>query len=158
MLACCSGELKLRFALSRFGGHLCTSEHFCLKWSDILADQIIVTSHKTEHHEGKESRIIPLFPELREALEELRSPANKPSALIFQQLKPMDIRRPMVAAIRRAGLTLWSKLFHTPRASRETELTESYPIQTVWAWIPAPTNRGEVHSLKWKIPHSSLFC
>jgi hypothetical protein len=37
--------------------------------------------------------------------------------------------------IRRAGLQPWPKLFHNLRATRETELAESFPIHVVCAWI-----------------------
>ncbi len=135
VLACCSGELKLLFALSRFGGLRCPSEHFSLCWEDITDDQIKVTSPKTEHHVGGESRMIPLFPEIRAVLEELRGAGSPEAGLIFQKLSVLDLRKPMLAAIKRAGLSPWPKLFHNLRASRETELTENYPIQTVCAWI-----------------------
>ena len=43
-----------------------------LRWQDIdwEAGRIVVQSPKTEHHPGKASRTIPLFPELRPILAE----------------------------------------------------------------------------------------
>jgi integrase len=37
-----------------------------LSWNDVLWDQskILIRASKTEHHVGKESRLIPLLPEL----------------------------------------------------------------------------------------------
>ena len=37
-----------------------------LKWTDIdwVNGRFVVSSPKTEHHEGHESRVVPLFPEL----------------------------------------------------------------------------------------------
>mgnify|MGYP000049768745 CR=1 FL=1 len=37
--------------------------------------------------------------------------------------------------IKRAGLKPWPKPFQNLRSSRETELTEQFPIQTVVSWI-----------------------
>ena len=64
---CPDNEWKLLFALSRYGGLRRPSEHLALRWADVDWEQsrIRVRSSKTEHHEGKGERIIPLFPELR---------------------------------------------------------------------------------------------
>ena len=37
--------------------------------------------------------------------------------------------------VRRAGLQPWPRLFHNLRASRETELVESFPVQVVTSWL-----------------------
>src|SRR2546423_864477 len=68
--ACPDAEWRLLFALSRFGGLRCPSEHLLLTWADIdwERSQIRVTSPKTEQFEGQTERIIPMFPELRSAL------------------------------------------------------------------------------------------
>jgi integrase len=69
--ACPDAQWRLLFALSRFGGLRCPSEHLALRWSDVdwERDRIRIHSPKTEHHEGKGERWIPLFPELRGPLE-----------------------------------------------------------------------------------------
>ena len=68
---CPNTEWRLLVALCRFGGLRCPSEHFGLRWGDILWDQnrFVVHSPKTEKHQGRESRVVPLFPELRAYLE-----------------------------------------------------------------------------------------
>ena len=65
--ACPDAQWRLLFALSCFGGLRCPSEHLGLRWDDIdwERDRFTVRSPKTEHHPGGESRIVPLFPELR---------------------------------------------------------------------------------------------
>jgi integrase len=62
--ACPDAQWRLLVALSRYGGLRCPSEHLALTWADIDFDKnrIRVPSPKTEHHEGKGSRLIPLFP------------------------------------------------------------------------------------------------
>jgi integrase len=69
--ACPDFEWRLLFALSRYGGLRCPSEHLSLRWADIDWDRarMTVRSPKTEHHHGKASRVVPLFPELRPYLE-----------------------------------------------------------------------------------------
>jgi integrase len=65
--ACPNAEWKLIVALARYGGLRVPSETNRLRWEMIDWDRgrITVESPKTEHIEGKEQRIIPLFPELR---------------------------------------------------------------------------------------------
>jgi integrase len=135
-------------ALSRFGGLRCPSEVLSLRWQDIdwEAGRIVVTSPKTEHYAGKASRTIPLFAELRPYLaeafdlapdgaeyvvdEKYRKAAMGPSGWMNANL-----RTTFEKIVKRAGLTPWPRLFHNLRASRETELVESYPVQVVTSWL-----------------------
>ncbi len=41
----------------------------------------------------------------------------------------------MTRIIKRAGLQPWPKLFHNLRATRETELCQTFPIHVVCEWI-----------------------
>jgi integrase len=68
---CPNDQWKLLFALSRYGGLRCPSEHLALRWGDIdwEGGRITIRSPKTEHHEGKGERVIPLFTELRPHLQ-----------------------------------------------------------------------------------------
>ena len=69
-------EWRLLFALARWGGLRVPSEALRLRWQDIdwSNERFTVTSPKTEHHEGHDSRMVPIFPELlahlREAFEQ----------------------------------------------------------------------------------------
>jgi integrase len=69
--ACPDGQWRLIVALSRYGGLRCPSEHLSLEWGDVDWERgrMTVRSPKTEHHVGGESRIVPIFPELRPFLE-----------------------------------------------------------------------------------------
>jgi integrase len=62
------------FALSRYGGLRCPSEHLALTWGDVdlEAGRMTVRSPKTEHHHGKAYRVLPIFLELRPYLEAVR--------------------------------------------------------------------------------------
>lgn len=137
--ACPSSEWKLVVALARFGGLRTPSEPFALKWGDILwdEDKIVVHSPKTEHHEGGDCRIIPLFPELKPFLETCFHEAEEGSECVVEGLKKGcgNIGPQFGKIIKRAGLKPWPKVFHNLRASRETELADEYPIQVICDWI-----------------------
>ena len=69
--ACPNQDWRTIMALARIGGLRCPSELQQLRWSDINWEQnrFLVRSPKMERHEGKQERIVPLFPELREELD-----------------------------------------------------------------------------------------
>jgi integrase len=142
--ACPDAQWRLLFALSRFGGLRCPSEHLGLRWSDVDWERNRITIHspKTEHHEGKDSRVIPVFPELRPYLEEVWEQAEPGAEYVITRYRsqvncypPPNLGTELGRIIRRAGLTPWPKIWQNLRATRETELAESYPMHVVCAWI-----------------------
>ena len=149
--ACPDAQWRLLFALSRFGGLRCPSEHLGLRWGDVdwERNRITVHSPKTEHHAGGESRQIPLFPELRPYLEEVWEQAEPGTEYVItryrdEQRQPAD---PVAADhLAKAGVKPWPKLFQNLRSTRETELAESYPIHVVCAWL-GNSQRGGAKAL-----------
>jgi integrase len=140
VLDCCpDAEWRLIFALSRFGGLRCPSEHLALRWNDIDwdRDRITVNSPKTEHHLGGESRQIPIFPELLPYLREVFEAADPGSEYVITRYRrgTQNLRTTLNRIIRLAGLEPWPKLFQNLRSTRETELAEKYPLHVVCAWI-----------------------
>ena len=146
--ACPDHHWRAIVALSRFGGLRCPSEVLSLRWQDIdwKASRIVVQSPKTEHHAGKESRIIPLFPELRPVLLESFDLAPdgaefvvdakfRKAAMGAAGWMSVNLRTTFGKIIKRAGVHLWPRMFHNMRASRETELVELYPVQVVTSWL-----------------------
>ncbi len=137
--ACPDHEWRLIFALSRFGGLRCPSEHLRLRWADVDWDRgrITVHSSKTEHHEGKASRVIPIFPELRPHLEAAWEQAEPGTEYVITRYRDagQNLRTAFERIIWKAGLAPWPKLFQNLRATRETELAESFPIHVVCEWI-----------------------
>ncbi len=137
--ACPDAQWRLLFALSRFGGLRCPSEHLSLRWTDIDWDRnrITVRSPKTEHHPGGASRLIPLFPELLPHLRQAFEEAEPGTEFVVTRYRGtnQNLRTQLAKIIRRAGLEPWPKPFHNLRATRETELAESYPLHVVCAWI-----------------------
>src|SRR5690606_2954487 len=103
-------------------------------------------SPKTEHHPGKECRIIPLFPELVPILREVAELA--PDGAIYvvdEQMRASaqgqagwrncNLRTTFERIVKRAGLKPWRSLFHSLRSSRQTELAERFPSHVVCAWL-----------------------
>ncbi len=139
LAACPDAEWRVIFALSRFGGLRCTSEHLSLRWEDIdwEHNRMTVRSPKTEHHEGKASRLVPLFPELRVGLLPLFSECEAGTVHVINRYRDhgVNLRTQAHRIIKRAGLEPWPKVFHNMRASRETELCDEYPEHVVCAWI-----------------------
>jgi integrase len=137
--ACPDAQWRLLFALSRYGGLRCPSEHLALKWSDVDWDKnrVRVPSPKTEHHEGKDCRYIPLFPELRPYLLEVFEQAEPGTDYVISRYRDGygNLRTQLGRIIRKAGLTVWAKPWHNLRATRQTELCERYPLHVVCAWI-----------------------
>jgi integrase len=133
-------EWKLIIALARYGGLRTPSEIFSLKWSDVNweRNRFYVRSPKTERHAGKEGRFVPLFPELRKYFDQcFFDPAEDRSEYVIakHRVKSDNLRTQFQRIITRAGLVPWPKPFQNLRSSRETELLERFPIQTVVAWL-----------------------
>jgi integrase len=147
--ACPDAQWRLLFALSRFAGLRCPSEHLALKWSDVDGAQGRITVHspKTEHHEGKASRVIPLFPELHSYLETAwdESPDGAVYVISIRCDAATNLRTRMEKIICRAGLTPWPKLFQNLRASRATELATEYPADVAAAWLGHSTLVANKH-------------
>lgn len=124
------------FVAARIGGLRIPSEIRGMRWSDVMfdRDRVRVLSPKTEH-KGRGMRFVPLFPELRAAFEDLGpGPGDE---LVFAQLSPFYhkiIRGILLAAIERAGLDPWPKLFTNLRSSRLTECRD-LPEHLLSAWF-----------------------
>jgi integrase len=150
--ACPDAEWRLLFALARFGGVRTPSESLALKWGDIdwEHDRIRVPSPKTEHIEGKESRFIPMFPELRPYLEELFDQAEPGNEYVITRYRggSVNLRTQLERIIRRAGVTPWGKPWQNLRSTRETELMEEYPAHVVCAWIGNSESVARKHYLQ----------
>lgn len=147
ILAIANLDWRVIISLARYGGLRCPSEVLSLRWQDIdwQAGRITVASPKTEHHEGKGSRLIPLFPELRYMLQEAKVKAGpndeyvvsgyRDKAVTERGWRSCNLRTQFERLIKRAGLKPWPRLFHNLRSTRETELAAAYPIQVVTAWL-----------------------
>jgi len=125
-----------------------------------------VTSPKTEHHPGKGTRRIPLFPELRAVPEEARALAQGGTVYMADEAmrKPrqgpggwmnVNLRTTFLKIIKRAGLAPWDRLFHNLRSSRQTELAETLLAQVVCDWLGNSEAVAMMHYLQTTEEHFS---
>ena len=137
--ACPDAEWRLIFALARYGGLRTPSETLALLWDDVDwgQDRILVRSCKTEHHEGGETRIIPIFAELRPHLEQAweLAPPRAVHAITRYRDTNINLRTQLHRIIRKAGLEPWVKPFQNLRSTRQTELAGQYPSHVVCRWL-----------------------
>lgn len=135
---CPDTEWKLIFALSRYGGLRCPSEHQALRWNDIdwARSRMTVRSPKTEGT-GKASRIVPIFPELRPYLDAAYHAAPDRAEFVIARHRDSraNLRTHLTRIIEKAGLVPWPKLFQNCRQSRATELAAEYPGHVAAEWL-----------------------
>jgi integrase len=136
---CPDDEWRLIVAIARYGGFRMPSELIALKWEHIdwKAGRILVTCVKTRRHEGRDTRVIPLFPELRPYLERWRIQAPKDSPWVVSRSRSnrVNLRTQLCRILEDAKIKPWPKLFQNLRSSRETELLKEFPIHVVCAWL-----------------------
>jgi integrase len=146
-------EWKLLFALSRWGGLRVGSEVRRLTWADVdrAQERLLIRSPKTEHHAGHESRWLPIFPELAPLLAQQFAEAAEGELLVLPMLQGRTdaaLRGPLERAIKRTGLTAWPRLWHSLRATRQTELENSFPSHVVCAWMGNSASTAAKHYLQ----------
>ncbi|WP_390622085.1 tyrosine-type recombinase/integrase [Bythopirellula goksoeyrii] len=156
--ACPDNEWKLIFALSRYGGLRCPSEHLALTWGDVnwAEGRIAVRSPKTAHHAGHESRVIPMFAELepyfekaweqaQEAIDPKQVRLSEQPVIRRYRDNNVNLRTQLLRILKKAGLNPWPKLFQNLRATRATELAAEYPAHVAAAWLGHSTLVAQKH-------------
>ena len=95
--------------------------------------RMTVDSPKSEHHEGKAYRVVPIFPEVGPFLEQAWHRADERAEYVVEAWRSQvkNLRTRMLRAIRRAGLKAWTKLFQNLRSSCQTDLEEQFPSHIV---------------------------
>jgi hypothetical protein len=80
---------------------------------------------------------MPLFPELRPYLVTVRPAAPRAGdpVILRYRVSTVNLRTRLLKNIKRAGLEPWPKLWQNMRASRETELVETFPSHVVAEWV-----------------------
>lgn len=130
-------EWKLLFSLARFAGLRIPSEMKPLAWEDVLwaEGKMIIRSPKTEHHEGQDKRIIPIFPEVHPLLLDCFQSAQPGEKYVFARLRYRTLNTRAEKIIARAGVDQWPKLFQNLRSSCETDLATIVPLHVACKWI-----------------------
>ncbi len=149
---CIDAEWRAMFALARYAGLRCPSEVLGLRLRDINWEQgrMMVRSPKTERHEGKASRQVPIFPELHNYLLDAYNAAPVGAEYLINRYRDpaVNLRTQLERTIEAAGLKPWPKLWHNLRATRQTELAEQHPIHVVCAWIGNSQAIAQEHYLQ----------
>jgi len=129
---------RLLVALARFGGLRTPSEPLELTWGDVdwENDRLTVTSPKTAS-KGKPYRVIPLFALLKPHLEAAWEAAEEGAVEVFpEQFRGRtNLRTQLTKLVRRAGLEPWPRIWHSLRASCESDLATTFPLATVTRWL-----------------------
>ncbi len=98
---------------------------------------------KVEHHEGRGVRSCRIFSELRPILDKafeifgdkselvVAAPQYRAAANTAMGWKNSNLRTEMTRLLRRASVSGWPRLFHSMRASRQTELQREFPLHVV---------------------------
>ena len=134
------------FALSRFGGLRCPSEVLGLRWTDVDWDagRLRIEAVKTE------LRFLPMFPEIRKALEETWEAAPEGAVYCVGRYRSgsANLRTQLMRILVSAGVSPWPKLFVNLRSSCRTELQEEFPDHVVNKWIGHSAKVAEKHYLQ----------
>ncbi len=132
---------RLAFALARWGGLRVPSEVTAMTWADVSweRNRFTVRSVKTARHDGKGSRVVPIFPELagpfREAFEAAEAGAVHCCPQYPVNIAAQMYRKVVLQALARAGVEPWPKLFVNLRATRASELAERFPAHVAASWL-----------------------
>lgn len=173
--ACPTVQWRTAIAMLRYGG-MRPEEILLAEWDgvDWEAGTFTFRSPKTEHHEGKGQRTIPLFPRLREAFEEMRMAAEMETGIILPQYilsteKPgngWDSKRQSIAEGKRISLCEMSDFIKTAkldnpgsvptnmRGSCSSDLKRQYPEYAVDAWLG---HAKEIARRHYDVVHQDLF-
>ena len=146
-------EGQLLFALARWGGLRTPSEPTLLRWCDIdwERERFLVTSPKTAAYEGHASRWVPIFPDLAPLFDERFSEAAEgdeyvlPILQAYSQCKATSMLK---TALRGLGVDPWQRIWHSLRATCQTELEEVFPTHVVCSWLGNSPTVAHKHYLQ----------
>jgi integrase len=128
-----SAEWKAVLVFARYAGMRVQSELPLLRWNDIdeQENRFAVYSPKT-----KRTRQVPLFPEIRRALEDLR-PITGESEYVLGVLreKSNNWRTPLQKILTREGIEPWKPLFNCLRSSAEIDIAAKFGVVAATEWV-----------------------
>lgn len=145
VLECCeSQETRAALALYRIGG-LRKGEAYLLQWADVdfKANRITVRSPKTERF-NKDSRVIPLFPQLKDELAPLYKRRKKGAVLTENET---TVYNRFNKAIKKAGLERWERLVQNLRSSRAIDVYKKFGALAEKEWIGHTEQIAQDHYL-----------
>lgn len=144
---CPDQEWRTILALCRIGGLRCPSEVLEARWDDVNweLERLAVRDRKR-----KTTRVIPLFPELREELNKqffANQGGDCPYIVANHRFNSNNLRTGLSRVIFHAGLPQWERIFHNLRGSRSCELFSAYPAHVASAWMGQSEKVANAHYL-----------
>lgn len=148
MAACTDPELHLVIALSRFAGLRISSEIRHMEWSHFDRERARLRVIDTKR--GCE-RLVPI------SIVVLQSLDRQPAGELLGQIRTLShaaITARFTRLLHQCNIAPWSPLWHSMRASRETEWIRQFGVATATQWIGnSPTvalrNYGTVPDTDW---------
>ena len=124
-----------------------------MTWNDVDWEKgsILVHSPKTEHHTGKETRLVPMFPRLREELElqwDISGNSDCPYVIDQYRDTAANMRTHLRRIIFRAGLPEWERTFQNLRSSASTDIEAEYGGVAESEWVGHSERTARRHYLQ----------
>ncbi|MGN0930602.1 MAG: tyrosine-type recombinase/integrase [Thermoguttaceae bacterium] len=134
--------------LYRVGG-LRYSEALLVEWRDVdfVGRRLLVHSPKTSRIKGKESRVIPLFPRLRELLEDLWETVPENGSPYVISENRTTIRKHVDRIVFDAGLNRWERLIQNLRSSCAIDVQKKFGELAESEWIGHSPQTAKDHYL-----------
>jgi hypothetical protein len=144
LAACPSPVWRLRFALARYGGLRTPLEARRMKWIDINweLDRFGV---RGKGGDGSVTRMTPLFPELRKALNAVWDDPAAGDVFVLPPLSHTKLRAGLLKILAAAGITPWPRIWQNLRLTRHSELSSVYPRHVVCDWLGNSEEVAEEH-------------
>jgi len=151
--ACDDPELRLVLGLARFGGLRIPSELTELRWDHVDREKgvILIHSPKTEHLNGRQTRLIPLWPELIPLLNDLDASQGDRSGYVLtrqRRASNANLSTALRRVCKRAEVPVWPKFFQNLRMTRQTELASAHEEWKVNLWMGNTQSVARRHYLR----------
>lgn len=149
-------DWRVIIALARYGGLRCPSEVLRLRWEDVNwnRDRFYVRSSKTERYEGKDSRLVPLFPEVCKELEALFfhiADTSNPVEFVVNRYRDPErtnLGTQFARIVKMSGIGPIPRPFDNMRASRSTEVYVEFGAYLESEWIGHSSKVAHDHYLQ----------
>lgn len=135
-------ELRVIWAMSRWGGVRVPSEIQHMQWEDLDFENRRIrirepkkTSSSQQRRDLFSVREIPMFSELYKVLEAYRGQDLERSGLVLADFNWRETRAIFRRLLLKQGIQPWPKLFNSIRATRDTELQKKFPAHVVAKWL-----------------------
>ena len=153
--ACPSAEWRVLFLFARRLGLRVPTETSAARWKDVDFNEssILIHCKKTEHIKGKESRLVPLFPDVKAELLKLKQEQEERgerSPYIFPSARGLEtnLRTQARRIIYRAGVEQWEKTFQNLRSSAATDIGDKFGSLAESAWVGHSPETAKKHYLQ----------